>query len=220
MSSQRREVTEGQNNERKFSNMKNRNIQLTAILFVVAFALGPIVQAGPRLDGGPTQLPVNDARRLDGGPASLRAAPAALARPAPAFRGTPVNAGANEGASENSDSSEAIPEQGPVITVHSTDNVIRGKTGSFVLNMKPALMLGGMYVNFSLKGTAVAGVDYVQPLSPAYIGLSAYGVIQIQTLPDPRGSSFRQAYSVVVTLEDGAGYALGVPRSATMWIKP
>jgi len=197
--------------------MKNRNIQLTAILFVVAFGLGPIVQAGPRLDGGPTQLPVNDARRLDGGPLSLRAAPIARARPTPALRGTPVNAGANEGASENS---EAIPEQGPVITVHGTDNVIRGKTGSFVLNMKPALMLGGMYVNFSLKGTAVAGVDYVQPLSPAYIGQSSYGVIQIQTLPDPRGSSFRQAYSVVVTLEAGAGYALGIPRSATMWIKP
>ena len=37
--------------------MKNRNTQLTAILFVVAFALGPIVQASPRPDGGPTHLP-------------------------------------------------------------------------------------------------------------------------------------------------------------------
>ena len=62
MSSQRREVTEGQNNERKFSNMKNRNIQLTAILFVVAFALAPIVQARPRPDGGPTHR--NDRCRL------------------------------------------------------------------------------------------------------------------------------------------------------------
>ena len=107
-----------------------------------------------------------------------------------------------------------------MITVHSTDNVTRGKTGSFVLNMKPALMLGGMYVNFSLSGSAVPGVDYVQPLSPAYIGQSGYGVIQIQTLADPRASSSRQAYSVVVTLEPGAGYALGQPSSATMWIKP
>ena len=220
MSSQGREVTEGQNNERKFSNMKNRNTQLTAILFVIAFAIGPIVQAGPRLDGGPTQLPVNDARRLDGGPVSLRAAPTARTRPKPAPRRTPVNAGANEGASENSENSEAIPEQGPVITVHSTDNVIRGKTGSFVLNMKPALMLGGMYVNFSLKGTAVAGVDYVQPLSPAYIGQSGYGVIQVKTLRDPRGSAFQQAYSVTVTLEAGAGYEVGAASSATMWIKP
>jgi hypothetical protein len=219
MSSQRREVTEGQNNERKFSNMKNRNIQLTAILFVVAFALGPIVQAGPRLDGGPTRPPANDAPRLDGGPVSLRAAPTPRARPTPAPRRTPVNLLANEGASENS---EAIPEreQGPVITIHSTDNVTRGKTGSFVLNMKPALMLGGMYVNFTISGTAVAGVDYVQPLSPVYIGQSGFGVIQIQTLGDPRASSFRQAYSVVVTLEAGAGYAVGQPRSATMWIKP
>ena len=49
----------------------------------------------------------------------------------------------------------------PVITIHNTDNVTRGKTGSFVLNMKPALMFGGSYVNFSVSGTAIAGVDYV-----------------------------------------------------------
>ena len=108
----------------------------------------------------------------------------------------------------------------PVITIHSTDNVIRGKTGSFVLDMKPALMLGGMYVNFKVSGTAIAGVDYVLLVSPAYIGQSGYGVIQVQTLPDPRGSSFRQAYSVVITLEPGAGYAVGAASSATMWIKP
>ena len=108
----------------------------------------------------------------------------------------------------------------PGITIHSTDNVIRGKTGSFVLNMKPALMLGGTYVNFKVSGTAVAGVDYVLLVSPAYIGQSGYGVIQVKTLPDQRGSSFRRTYSVTVTLEPGAGYALGAPRSATMWIKP
>jgi len=113
------------------------------------------------------------------------------------------------------------PDPAPaVITVHSTDNVTRGKTGSFVLDMKPQLMLGGTYVNFSVSGTAIAGVDYVLLVSPAYIGQSGYGVIQVQTLPDPRGSSFRQAYSVVVTLEPGLGYAVGQPSSATMWIKP
>ena len=57
----------------------------------------------------------------------------------------------------------------PMITIHSIDNVIRGKTGSFVLNMKPALMLGGTYVNFKVSGTAVAGVDYVLLVSPAYM---------------------------------------------------
>ena len=107
-----------------------------------------------------------------------------------------------------------------VITVHSTDNVTRGKTGSFVLDMKPALMFGGTYVNFKVSGTAIAGVDYVLLVSPAYIGQSGYGVIQVKTLRDPRGSAFRQAYSVTVTLEPGAGYALGASRSATMWIKP
>jgi hypothetical protein len=155
-------------------NMTNRNIQLTAILFVVALALTPIAQAVVP-DGGPSHLPANDAQ---------------------------------------------APDDRPVITIHSTDNVIRGKTGSFVLNMKPALMLGATYVNFSIGGTAAAGVDYVQPLSPAYVGQAGYGVILIQTLQDPRGFSNRQSYSVVITLEAGLAYALGVPRSATMWIKP
>ena len=171
MSSQRREIKEGQNNERKFSNMKNRNTQLTAMVFALAFALAPVTKAAP----GPIQLPP----------------------PAPR--------------------PEAV--ESPVITIHSTGSVTRGKTGSFVLDMHP-LMLGGLYVNFSLSGSAVAGVDYVQPLSPAYIGQSGYGVILIQTLRDPRAGSSRQAYDVVVTLEPGAGYALGIPSSARIWIKP
>ena len=175
--------------------MKNRNTQLTAILFVLAFALAPIVQARPGPSPGPTYPPPNEAPRPDGGPVSLAA---------------------NQRVNANS---EAIPET-PMITIHCTDSVTRGKTGSFVLDMKPALLLGGMYVNFSLSGSAVAGVDYVQPLSPAYIGQSGYGVILIQTLADPRAGSSRQAYDVVVTLEPGAGYALGIPGSATMWIKP
>jgi hypothetical protein len=183
--------------------MKNRNTQLTAILFVVALALAPIVQAGPRPDGGPTRPPPNEGPRPDGGPVSLAT---------------------NDRVSADSEASSAYAspdgENRPVITIHSsTDSVTRGKTGSFVLDMHP-LMFGGMYVNFSLSGTAIPGVDYVQPLSPAYIGSSGYGVILIQTLPDPRDSSIRRAYSVVVTLETGAGYALGVPSSATMWIKP
>ena len=111
-------------------------------------------------------------------------------------------------------------EQLPVVTIYSTDNVRRGKTGSFVLNINPAIMFGGTYVKFSVSGTAVPGVDYVPLVSPGYIGQSGYGVIQVQTLPDPRASSSRQAYSVVVTLETGAGYAVGAPNSATMWIKP
>jgi len=180
--------------------MKNRKTQLTAILFVVALALAPII---------PSSLAADEA--------AARATPAPRARPtaAPRPETSPVNLLADERVSANS---EAIPE-GPVITIHSTDNVTRGKTGSFVLNMNP-LMLGGMYVNFSLSGTAIAGVDYVQPLSPAYIGQSGYGVILIQTLADPRAGSSRQAYDVVVTLEAGAGYALGIPSSARMWIKP
>jgi hypothetical protein len=111
-------------------------------------------------------------------------------------------------------------DQMPVITVHSTDNVTRGRIGSFVLAMKPALMFGGTYVNFKVSGTAIAGVDYVLLVSPAYIGHSGYGVIQVKTLHDQRGLASRQAYSVTVTLEPGAGYAVGGASSATMWIKP
>ena len=100
----------------------------------------------------------------------------------------------------------------PVITIHNAGDVSRGKTGSFVLGMDPAVMFGGTYVNFSVSGTAIAGVDYVLLVSPAYIGKSGYGVIQVKTLPDPRGLSIRKAYSVIVTLEDGAGYEIGIRR--------
>ena len=74
----------------------------------------------------------------------------------------------------------------PVITIHSAGNILRGKTGSFVLDMKPALMLGGgMYVNFKVSGTAGAGVDYRPLLSPARVGQSGYGVISLNTLLGP-----------------------------------
>ena len=148
--------------------MNNRNIRLTAMLFVVALVIAPNVQATPHPDGGPTTLE-------------------------------------------------------PVITIHSTDNVRRGQTGAFVLNMKSASaghMFGGMYVKFSVSGTAVQGADYVVPVSPAYIGRSGYAVIQIKTFPDLRESPSLEAYSVVITLVDGAGYKVGQASSATMWIKP
>jgi hypothetical protein len=117
-----------------------------------------------------------------------------------------------------SDSPEG--ENLPVVTIHSAGNILRGKTGSFVLDMKPVLMFGATFVKFSVSGTAVAGVDYVPLLSPAYIGQSGYGVISLATLPDPRAQSFHQAYSVVVTLEPGLGYFIGEQKSALIWIKP
>ena len=105
-------------------------------------------------------------------------------------------------------------------SIYCTDNVIRGKTGTFVLHMKSALKLGGTWVNFSVHGTAVNGVDYKLLASPTYISQNGYGVIQIETLPSPRDSFSLQAYSVVITLEAGAGYSVGKANSATMWIKP
>ena len=155
--------------------MKNRNTQLTAVLFVVALALAPIVQAGPQCGGGPHHSPANEAPRPDGGPVS--------------------------------DTNPTSPqdEQMPVIIINSTGDVSRGKTGSFVLDMKPRLMFGAMFVNFTVSGTAIPGVDYVALVSPAYIGQSGYGTILVQTLPDPRGSSNRQSYSVVIALDPGLG---------------
>ena len=144
------------------------------------------------------------------------------ARPGPSPG--PTHPPAIDGVSANSEANSAysISSEGenlPVVTIHSTGDIPRGKTGSFVLDMKPALMFGGTYVKFSVSGTAIPGVDYVALLSPAYIGQSGYGTILVKTLPDPRAFN-RQAYSVVVTLEPGLGYALGEPKSAQMWIKP
>ena len=119
----------------------------------------------------------------------------------------------------------AIPpsDQLPAVTVHSTDNVTRGKTGSFVLDMRPSTPSATTYVpyvNFSVSGTAIPGVDYVALVSPAHMGQTGYGAILVKTLPNPRASANRQAYSVVVTMGPGAGYTVGAPSSATMWIKP
>ena len=170
--------------------MKNRNTQLTAVLFVVALALAQLASAKPYPDGGPTYAIANEAPRPDGGPVS------------------------------DTNPTSHQDEQMPVIIINSTGDVSRGKTGSFVLDMKPRLMFGAMFVNFTVSGTAIPGVDYVALVSPAYIGQSGYGTILVQTLPDPRGSANRQSYSVVITLNPGLGYAVGQPSSATMWIKP
>ena len=116
MNSQRREVNEGQNSERKFDKMKPKIVSKMFVSLGLVFVLGSAIT---QMHGG------------------------SLA------------------------SSEE--EQMPVITVHSADNVYRGKTGSFVLNMSPPVLLGGTYVNFSVSGTAVPGVDYVPLVSPASI---------------------------------------------------
>jgi hypothetical protein len=207
--------------------MKNNNNILMATLVTLAFAFAPVIQAGPYRDGGPTHLRTNEAPSPDGGPSGIRVRPTPRARLAPAARPdtAAVNLVANEASSAESEESSANSPstagvQMPLISIHAVDNVTRGKTGTFVLDMKPALMLGGIYVKFSVGGTAVEGVDYEAVVSPAYIGQSGYGLIQIKTLPDRRGLAVRQAYSVVITLEDGAGYSLGKPSSATMWIKP
>jgi hypothetical protein len=117
---------------------------------------------------------------------------------------------------------------GQVVTIQSAGDVIRGQTGLFILTMNPPPPPdGGTYVNFSVSGTAIPGVDYVPLISPAYIpGCSGnfcvpgVGLIAVKTLPDPRGSADRKAYSVVVTLKPGLGYAVGQPGSAQMMINP
>ena len=47
--------------------MKSKH-PINSRVFVVALALVPIVQATPRLHGGPTHPPANEAPRFDGGP--------------------------------------------------------------------------------------------------------------------------------------------------------
>src|SRR6266571_2485038 len=139
---------------------------------------------------------------------------------APVTNAAPSPGGIPTASAATNNQLSAEGEQLPVVTIHSAGNILRGKTGSFVLDMKPALMFGATYVKFSVSGTAIAGVDYVPLISPAYIGQSGYGVISLATLPDPRAGSSRQAYSVVVTLEPGLGYFIGEQKSALIWIKP
>ena len=136
---------------------------------------------------------------------------------------TQANTASTNAPAATASSTSPVAADLPVITIHSTDNVIRGKTGSFVLATTPIATASApraAFVNFNVSGTAVAGVDYVALVSPAFIGASGFGVISLKTLPDPRASFNRQAYSVVVTLEPGAGYAVGEPNSAIIWIKP
>jgi len=116
------------------------------------------------------------------------------------------------------------PGQLLVATIHSSGDVNRGKTGSFVVDMRQSTSSekGYLpyypYVNFSVSGTAIPGVDYISLVSPAYVGPDGYGVILVKTLPDPRG--LQRSYTVVVTLETGLGYTLGAPTSAKMTILP
>jgi len=108
----------------------------------------------------------------------------------------------------------------PYVTIHSTGDVTRGAVGSFVLEMTPPLLYGGTYVNFSVSGNAVPGLDYVTLVPPTYVAGSGYGVILVQTLPDTRASVLRRAYDVIVTLKPGLTYELGEPRSAKITIQP
>jgi hypothetical protein len=113
-------------------------------------------------------------------------------------------------------------QQLPEINIYSTGNVARGNTGSFVLSMNPPLSFtgSGMYVNFTVGGTAIPGVDYVALVSPAFIGQSGFATLLVKTLPNPRGAADCQPYSVVIKLAPGAGYTVGASSSATMWIEP
>ena len=117
-------------------------------------------------------------------------------------------------------SASATGPQLPVVTIQSTDNVTRGKIGTFVLSANPQILLATTFVNFTVSGTAISGIDYTPLVPPASIGQSGFGALLVKTLPDPRALVSRQAYSVVVTLEPSPGYAVGTPNSAVMFIKP
>src|SRR6476620_12217654 len=57
------------------------------------------------------------------------------AEASPAPDGGPTYLFSTASSNANSDGENSDGENLPMITIHSTDNVIRGKTGSFVLNM-------------------------------------------------------------------------------------
>jgi len=104
----------------------------------------------------------------------------------------------------------AITQVHGQVTIHSTGDVTRGQIGSFVLEMHTAPWGWEPYVNFSVSGTAIPGVDYAPLVSPvllhrwipcSFCNPAWRGVILVKTLPDLRGAFFPQPYSVVVTLE-------------------
>ena len=145
-------------------------------------------------------------------------APVTGAKPSPEG-GPTVEATANApAATAYSTSPEAV--ELPVVTIHSTDNVIRGKIGAFVLSVNRKSQLATSFISFSVGGTAIPGVDYTPLVPPAFVGQSGLGVILVKTLPDPRALVGRQAKSIVVTLQPGLGYVVGEPSSAQMFIKP
>ena len=130
---------------------------------------------------------------------------------------TPVHGGGQPTAASLRDPPN---QQLPVVSIHSTDNVSRGKIGTFVLASNSSSGLATTFVKFSVSGTAIPGVDYVPLVSPAFIGQSGFGVILVKTLSDFRAAIVPQARSVVVTVEPGLGYAVGAPSSAEILIKP
>ena len=138
-------------------------------------------------------------------------APVTGAKPSP-------EGGATVEAAANSASPEAV--ELPVVTIHTADNVTRGKIGAFVLSVNRQSQLATTFISFSVGGTAIPGVDYTPLVPPAFVGQSGLGVILVKTLPDPRALAGRQAKSIVVTLQPGLGYVVGEPSSAQMFIKP
>ena len=130
---------------------------------------------------------------------------------------TPVQGGTH---ATDASAPGSLGQQLPVVSIHSTDNVIRGKIGTFVLASNNSSPLATTFVKFSVSGTAIPGVDYTALVSPASTGPSGFGTILVKTLPDPRASVVPKAYSVVVTLEPAPGYVVGESSSATMFIKP
>ena len=144
---------------------------------------------------------------------------------------TPVHGGTEP----SSASVIGFPDQLPVVNINtvnatgipnasglngSIEVVTRGNIGTFVLSVNSKTQLATTFVNFSVSGTAIPGVDYTPLVSPTFIAPSGFGVLLVKTLPDPRASFVPQAYSVLVTLEPGLGYAVGQPSSAQMFIKP
>ena len=60
----------------------------------------------------------------------------------------------------------AITQVHGQVTIHSTGDVTRGQIGSFVLEVHTVPWGWNGYVNFSVSGTAIQGVDYTPLVSP------------------------------------------------------
>jgi len=107
----------------------------------------------------------------------------------------------------------------PTATIEATDPTASSNgsdAGEFRVRLATPAPAGGITVNYSVGGTAVAGTDY-QAL-PGSVSIPGGGTISGPIPVKPIATSSTDDKTVVATLASGNGYQVGSPSSATVTI--